>query len=264
MKIAYGSDLHLEIGKIVLENTEDAKVLILAGDICTVTDLEAYNDDNIGFFRSQRIHNFFTDCASKFETVIYIMGNHEHYHYGFNLTLNTLKEFLGYIPNLHILDKETITIEDTTFICGTLWSDMNGEDPKTKEFMKTRMNDFRIIWKDGARFTPNDAVLEHRKMLSLIWDTVEKEGKFVVVGHHSPSFKSVHEDYAEDRLMNGGYHSNLDQFIIDRPQIKVWVHGHTHSVHDYRIGETRVLCNPRGYINYEKIADTFELKYFEM
>ena len=264
MKIAYCSDLHLEVRPLEIDNTEDAKVLILAGDICTVTDLDAlHEDDLIGYFRSQRIHNFFKNCCDKFETVIYIMGNHEHYHYGFNLTLNTLKEHLGYIKNLHILDKESIVIDGTTFMCGTLWSDMNREDHLTKEFIKTRMNDFRVIYKDGVKFSPDDAVLEHRKMLKFIWDTIG-EGEHIVVSHHSPSFGSVSKEFEKDKLMNGGFHSNLDEFITNRPQIKLWIHGHTHSAHDYMIGETRVVCNPRGYAGYEPIADTFEVKYIDI
>jgi hypothetical protein len=27
----------------------------------------------------------------------------------------------------------------------------------------------------------------------------------------------------------------------------LWIHGHVHTAQDYRLGETRVLCNPRGY-----------------
>jgi len=30
------------------------------------------------------------------------------------------------------------------------------------------------------------------------------------------------------------------------------------------IGTTRVVCNPRGYINYENRADDFKLKYVEI
>jgi hypothetical protein len=51
---------------------------------------------------------------------------------------------------------------------------------------------------------------------------------------------------------------------MDRPQIKLWTHGHTHELFDYMIGDTRVVCNPRGYINYEELADTFLLKYIEV
>lgn len=28
-----------------------------------------------------------------------------------------------------------------------------------------------------------------------------------------------------------------------------WFFGHTHDAHKFKIGETRVMCNPRGYPN---------------
>jgi hypothetical protein len=64
--------------------------------------------------------------------------------------------------------------------------------------------------------------------------------------------------------MNGGYHSDLSEFILDRPGIKLWTHGHTHEDFDYMIGECRVVCNPRGYIKYEPRADKFTLKVVEV
>ena len=48
MKIALASDVHLEFGEISFENTENADVLILSGDICVVRDL--MKKDDIGFF----------------------------------------------------------------------------------------------------------------------------------------------------------------------------------------------------------------------
>jgi predicted phosphodiesterase len=38
LKLALASDLHLEFGDIVLENKENADILILAGDICLAKD----------------------------------------------------------------------------------------------------------------------------------------------------------------------------------------------------------------------------------
>jgi hypothetical protein len=64
--------------------------------------------------------------------------------------------------------------------------------------------------------------------------------------------------------MNGGYHSDLSEFILDHPEIVLWTHGHTHELFDYTIGDTRIVCNPRGYIGYEEIADKFELKVVEV
>jgi hypothetical protein len=51
--------------------------------------------------------------------------------------------------------------------------------------------------------------------------------------------------------MNGGYASDLSEDILDNENIRVWVHGHMHDPVDYKIGETRVLANPRGYVPYE-------------
>jgi hypothetical protein len=84
------------------------------------------------------------------------------------------------------------------------------------------------------------------------------------VGHHAPSKGSEHLKYKHDTLMNGAYNSVLDDFIMERPQIKLWTHGHTHEDFDYMIGSTRVVCNPRGYINHEERAETFKLKYIEV
>jgi hypothetical protein len=31
--------------------------------------------------------------------------------------------------------------------------------------------------------------------------------------------------------------------------VALWVHGHVHNQRDYHIGATRVVCNPRGYVD---------------
>jgi hypothetical protein len=196
--------------------------------------------------------------------VIYILGNHEHYHGDFATTYNKIKSMLesNMLSNVYLLDNEIKQIDDVTFIGGTLWTDMNGEDPTTLYHMKSMMNDFRCV-RNGTsnRFLPEDAVEEHTKFTGYIQQIVEgkSEQKFVVCGHHSPSRLSTHKQYAHDTVMNGGYSSDMDDYILDHPQIRLWTHGHTHHVFDYRIGSTRILCNPRGYINYEERADEFEL-----
>jgi hypothetical protein len=86
----------------------------------------------------------------------------------------------------------------------------------------------------------------------------------VVCTHHAPSKGSEHPRYAHDQMMNGAYNSSLDDFIMERPGIKLWTHGHTHEDFDYMIKGCRVVCNPRGYINYEDRADRFKLKVVEV
>jgi hypothetical protein len=103
-------------------------------------------------------------------------------------------------------------------------------------------------------------------MVEFIKTTVEANpaGHYVVVGHHAPSRLSTHPKYQDQAIMNGGYSSELDGFILDHPQLKLWTHGHTHEDFDYCIGSTRILCNPRGYINYEERADTWQLVTVEV
>ena len=277
MKIAVCSDIHLEFGPIELNNTDNANVLILSGDICVAKDL-SHSDSKKGDIS----RSFFRMCALRFPHVLYVMGNHEHYHGDFATSGKIIKEELAQYANVHLLDQETKVIDDITFIGGTLWTDMNKEDGITLMHMKSMMNDFRMVensarkthYKDTlgnahiriARFTPDDAVEDHKKMLEYIKIMVEgkHDQKIVVVGHHAPSKASTHPRYVNETIMNGGYSSDLSEFILDHPQIKLWTHGHTHENFDYLIGSTRIVCNPRGYINYEDSADKFTLKTVEI
>ena len=309
MKIALASDIHLEFADIFLKNTENADVLILSGDICVAEDIGKPDPNNfLEGARSNRIVDFFKRCSFQFPHVVYVMGNHEHYHGDFAKTTNRIKSLLesNMLSNVYFLDKETKTIGDVTFIGGTLWTDMNKEDPLTLFHIRQMMNDFRCVdnsnrmvtykapiykkdadgkyimqkigeinsmVEDGfefkervSRFSPEDAVEDHKKMLQFIQTVIEGkfDEKFVVVGHHAPSKTSTKPRYQDDTLMNGGYSSRLDEFILEHPQIKLWTHGHTHDPFDYMVGSTRVVCNPRGYDGYEDRADHFELQYIEV
>ncbi len=265
MKIKLVSDLHLEFADINITNNENCDVLILSGDIMVAQDLHDHPETDYGMYsnvnladlgrRQQtalRFRNFLKRCSFQFPHVIYVAGNHEFYHGRWNQSLTTLSNECAKFPNIYFLEAGCKKINDVTFIGGTLWTDMNKGDPLTLHSVRDMMNDYRIIKKDLEGYTnlkPHDTVMRHRHMLGYIKSVVAErpDEKFVVVGHHSPSFQSVHEQYKNEYLMNGAYHSDLSEFILDRPQIKLWTHGHTHHAFDYMIGETRVVCNPRGY-----------------
>jgi predicted phosphodiesterase len=308
MKIGVCSDLHLEFGDLKITNDEGADVLILSGDILVESDLDIFDrrQMEMGFMRgkSRIYHRFFDTVCAEFPHVIYIAGNHESYHGDIAETYAGLKRKLGHHENLHILDKETFELDDYVFVGGTLWTDMNRNDPLTLEYIRHSMNDFRIIANSARKtyrkvplyqkdenekyvlddngryiqvgmkmkeedsvFSPQDAVDEHVKCLAVIDDVyydMPEHKTMIVVGHHTPTHKSCHPRYAHEDLMNGGYHSNLSEFILDRPRIKLWTHGHTHDDFDYMVGDCRVVCNPRGYIGHEPRASTFKLKVIEL
>jgi len=283
MKFALASDIHLEFGPIELFNTEGADVLVLSGDILVAKDLRSPDPYEImDTSKSLMLQKFFNQVCEEFPHVLYVMGNHEHYHGDFQYTVNLLRKNLGHRENLHILDKENFVFGDVTFIGGTLWTDMNKEDPHTMYAITGVMNDFKTVTnsknvtyfrdEDGnsheriARLMPADVVEDHKAMLAHISATCAAWpwAKFVVVGHHAPTKQSTHPRYKGEQLINGAYSSDLSDFILDRPQIKVWTHGHTHEPFDYMVGSTRVVANPRGYINYEDLADNFKLQYIEV
>jgi len=274
MKIKLVSDLHLEFSDINIQNDADYDLLILAGDICVAQDLHDHphmeygmysNAELAGLGRRQaaaaRYRDFFKRCSFQFPHVIYIMGNHEFYHGKFYAGIDYMREECAKYPNVYMLEQDTKIIDDVVFVGGTLWTNMNKRDPLTMHAIETMMNDFRIIRNDYRSYAPMsalDVAIRHDKTLAYIKLMVQehKDKTCVVVGHHSPSFQSVHPMYAHETLMNGGYHSDLSEFILDHPQIKLWVHGHTHHPFDYVIGETRIVCNPRGYENDGYSEDT--------
>ena len=107
MKIAICSDIHLEFGDINLQNTENADVLILGGDICVAADIGKPDPHNfLEGAKSNRITDFFKRCSFQFPHVIYIMGNHEHYHGDFATSGNNLKSMLesNMLSNVYLLD----------------------------------------------------------------------------------------------------------------------------------------------------------------
>ncbi len=270
MKIKLVSDLHLEFSDINIKNDEGCDVLILSGDIMIAHDLYEHPETSYGMYsnvnladlgRRQacalRFRDFLKRVSFQFPHVIYVAGNHEFYHFRWNQTLTVLAEECAKFPNVYFLERGYKKIDDVNFIGGTLWTDMNKGDPLTLHAVRDMMNDFRLIRKETEGYTslrPYDTTVRHQQTKDYIRTIVAEkhDQKFVVVGHHAPSRLSIHENYKNDHLMNGAYSSDLSDFIIDHPQIKLWTHGHTHHPFDYTIGETRIVCNPRGYEGYEE------------
>lgn len=283
MKLAVCSDLHLEFQDINLQNTEGADVLILSGDIMIAEDLHQHPNDpptvtspyapyiNLGARQqaAMRFRDFLKRCSFQFPHVVYVAGNHEFYHGKWVASIQHLRDTCNQFNNVYFLENDIKVIDDFTFVGATLWTDCNKGDPLTLHALNDMMNDFRVIRNDELGYTklrPAHIMHRHQQTMSYFKTVIDdrKEEKIVVVGHHSPSFQSCAEQYKNDTLMNGGYHSELSEFILDRPQIKLWTHGHTHVPFDYMLGDTRIVCNPRGYAGWDANADLFALKFLEV
>ncbi len=264
MKIAIVSDLHLEFSDIDITNQNSADVLILGGDIMIAEDLHDHPEsetlaqaeimDSLGSRQRKalRFRAFLKRVSAQFPHVIYIAGNHEFYHGKWIEGLSYLREECDRFSNVYFLENQTKKIGDTTFVGATLWTDMNKDDPLTMHAVGDMMNDYQQIKHDGENYRklrPMDTFGRHVRSLQYFKTVIDQnpDEKFVVVGHHAPTKLSIKPKYEKDHLMNGAYSSDLSEFILDRPQIKLWTHGHTHDCFDYMIGSTRIVCNPRGY-----------------
>ena len=272
LRVNVMSDLHLEFADLTLPGGD---ILVLAGDVFEARNLkqDMYNPDMVLLaherkeLRPDRYYRFMTEECSKYQEVIYVMGNHEHYGFRYDKTLKQLKDQLP--DNVHLLENETYKIDDVIFVGATLWTDCNNGDGLTMFHLKQSMNDYRQVTMFNEsknayhRLTPEQTYADHVKSRAYIRQVVKNhhDEKIVVVTHHAPSKLSTKPQYQDDYLMNGGYSSDLSEFILDHPQIKFWTHGHTHDLFDYTLGETRIICNPRGYAGYESRANEFDPTY---
>jgi hypothetical protein len=270
MKLYVASDLHLEFGDLQIPNRDAVDVLILSGDILVARDLDRPDE------RGDRVQNFLRHVSGEYPNVIMVMGNHEHYHGDFAKTKGLIQQYLDQLElrNIHLLERESLEIQGYRFLGGTLWTDFNRGDPLSRFDAEARMSDYHQVRNSAAgyrKLKTEDTLWAHREMLEFVTQEIDQRRaagdhspRVIVVGHHAPSRASTHPRYQSDHHLNGAYSSNLEEFILDRPEIALWTHGHTHEDFDYMIGATRIVCNPRGYLGYEPRAESWQPRLIEL
>ena len=232
MKLYILSDVHVEFEPFDPPKV-NADIVILAGDI---------HVKNKGLFWAKEK---FSDIP-----VLYVLGNHEYYGEALPKHLDKLrKQAEG--TNIKILENEAIKIAGINFLCCTLWTDfcLLGE-PRIAGYEATQvMTDYKKI-----RVSPTyrklrsiDTAGIHYRSIKWLKEEVKTKNneKVIIVTHHAPSKLSLPEYYRED-ILSAAYASNLDEFVASSGAT-LWIHGHLHTKQDYMIGETRVVCNPKGY-----------------
>ena len=237
MKIHVLCDLHVEFGGFEVP-VVGADVVVLAGDV---------------HVKEKGLQWVFDQ---KFKIpVLYVLGNHEFYREKFPGLIDKLRRDAE-DTNVRVLENDSVEIGGLRFFGCTLWSDMEllGDPHIASIAAADAMNDYRLIRhsKTYRRLTPKDTIAWHSRSVRKLREFLEAGDpkRSVVVTHHAPSIQSIADRYRKDHL-SAAFASNMDE-LIQEHQPHLWIHGHTHESYDYRIGKTRIICNPRGYASTEE------------
>jgi predicted phosphodiesterase len=251
MNIQIFSDLHVDVSPPPpITIGADVDVVVVAGDT------------------AEGAHNSFValrHIVPERIPIVTVMGNHEYYHCCLPEELALARELAPSL-NIHLLENDSVVLEAkgsstrVRFAGCSLWTDYqvfgaNNTAPAMRAALRG-LNDHRLInWRKQPwkRFRPEEAALLHSGSKDFLIKTLATPfpGPTVAVCHHG-HWRSAHPQYQTD-ILTAAYVSSLN-FIEEvqpgekvQPRFDLFIHGHVHSSSDYRVGRTRVLCNPRGY-----------------
>lgn len=189
--------------------------------------------------------------------VAFVAGNHEFYRRCLPDGLEAGR-LAAAAAGIHLLENDSVRFGDLLVSGCTLWTDYELDGLATRAAAvrdaEVGLNDHRLISRQprprSVRFRPVDALALHsasRRFLEGALRPVVGSAPraHVVLTHHAPSVASVAPRFI-GKPLNAAFVSRLED-LVETGRPSLWVHGHTHSSFDYRLGETRVICNPRGY-----------------
>ena len=234
MRIALLSDMHLSVNAIPFPAV-DADIVVLAGDIA----------------RPAKAIEWAKACPVP---LVYVAGNHEFYGSDLVSTYEQLNS-LTRGTQIHVLERSEYVHDGVRFLGCTLWSDYrlldSPEDRALGIDLATELiRDFshiKIAPDFPDLFTPAISQLVFLQTVAWLDDCFTRDSSTptVVVSHFAPTRSSISPTFAGSPI-NSSFVSDLEARIKDW-QPALWLHGHTHGSFDYRVGNTRVVCNPRGY-----------------
>jgi Icc-related predicted phosphoesterase len=237
MRLQIFSDLHADVAPprpIMVDPKVDA--VIVAGDVCEGADN--------GFARLRQF-------VPMQVPIIMVMGNHEYYRRHLAGELETARQAAP-LYGVHLLENDVAALGGVRFIGCSLWTDyaLFGDPQRAMQAAAHGLNDHRrIMWskQPWLRFRPQEAWRLHHQSRAFIETALAApfDGATVVVTHHAPHPGSIHPRYKSE-LLTAAYVSDLTP-VIEAGRPALWVHGYVHESFDYRLSDTRVICNPHGY-----------------
>lgn len=244
MLVRIMSDLHAE-GYFFRYEHKNEDVLVLNGDIHT----------------QNRLHNILDQIPSDV-IVLFVAGNHEYYGTMPKNEVDAYFKTLTERPNFVWLNNTSISLHDDqgeiSFFGGTMWTNFGNVNASEVYHAKLAasdgINDFRFIrvldGKTLRLWTPDDCVKEFQKFRSAFstWDLTAGDVRRCVITHFSPSISCIDQRFntPANRMLNAYFQANCDDMLgFDG----TWIFGHTHQRGQFKLGDTNIYTNARGYRN---------------
>ena len=266
MRCHYVSDLHLEAQPFDL-TLPKADVLIIAGDLCHARCLDPERRDRYSVEQRDRVLRFVDQAVAKFQHVLLVAGNHEHYDGVFEDTARLLRRYLS---DVTVLDDKTVTLDGVRFFGTTLWTDFSAQTDAELTAIRKGMGEYFFVkTRHGdpgmplVKLRPADTHQAHEQAWQRLREALaaEPDRPTVVVTHHPPSRQGLNPRFSGNGL-DAAYASDLDDQISQFENIVTWVHGHTHVARTYSIGRMIVRSNALGFAAKGQAAPGFSVSAF--
>lgn len=260
MKFTLISDVHVDMHVWdwrLLQHCDPLIPMVVSGDI-----------SNDVFETSAWIRGL----RERFETVIWVVGNHDVYNLGYHQTRLFDPEFSAKWPypkhvseiydhyerwcaahDVHLLNRSSLVVDHVQFVGATGWHNFDGGthlsfDDQVIAWRK-RINDSRHINWGSHTVGDHKPVLQAALADADYIRAAVQENSLpkVVITHHVPhrNFVKVTSDPIWN-LLNGAFLNSELETCVD-PSVKVWCFGHTHFRFDSVVNHVRYVNNARGY-----------------
>jgi len=261
-----------------------APVLILAGDIGIISDPPTSSEEVSNESIYQQFLRF---VAAKWTHVLVVTGNHEYYGREIYETDSRIREFCKSVgSNLHFLQMNSVDIKGVRFLGATLWPKIPEAEAQRYEYV---VNDYRRIMirdpllesnpdgsKTDASTTKGSKGADlyvahtnrlHQQHLQYIQDAIAQSEQdkmpCVVITHHAPITRNVHEPSARDGATDIVHLDGCDEthVVQGKQHVLAWVFGHTHWSSSQVVHNTRFVSNQQGYAVLEESDGVFAADY---